>query len=77
MSGTARITPLSAPPDIGIGQGLNTQGMISPANAFVDMPGGTLNAVSFRFLFSLLQQINVLQREITTLNTRLQSANIP
>lgn len=74
MSGAT--PPLSRSiPQSGIGEGLNVQGMISPANPFI-APDGTLAPASFRFLFSLLQAIVNLQDEITTLQNRLTAAGL-
>ena len=54
---------------------LSTQGMISPATAFV-APDNTLMPGSFRFLFSMLQAIATLQDEVTTLQNRLTAAGL-
>lgn len=74
MSGT--VPPLARSlPQTGVGAGLNTQGMISPANPFVN-PDGTLSPPSFRFLFSLLQAIVDLQNEVTVLQQRLTAGGL-
>lgn len=72
--------PLSAPPlryggIIGSGE-YNAQGMISPANAFVE-PDGAPTAVSFRFLHSMFNCIQHLESEVATLQQRLANAGIP
>lgn len=60
-----------------IGSGEYTaQGMISPANPFVETDG-TPTSVSFRFLHSMFNCIQHLEQEVVTLQQRLLNAGIP
>ena len=49
------------------------QGQISPINAFTEPGSGLLTPISFRFLHSLLAQINSLQTQVNTLKNRLDN----
>jgi hypothetical protein len=77
MSGTTPIVPRSGIPlTTQLGGMYASQGMISPISPFVS-PDGTLSPVAFRFLFSLLNNINALQQQVSALQTQvttLQSA---
>ena len=79
MAKAARVLPIPA----AAGAAYVSQGMISPATAFVN-GDGVLLPVSFRFLFGVFQAIELLNNqlgsanaEITTLQQRLGAAGIP